>query len=211
MQSVDLKLKKQPRQERARATVDAIGMAAAQLLEQEGYEAVTTNRVAERAGVSVGSLYEYFPNKQSIVAIALGRALREIIDEIGRSLHDALALPEQPRGGIDHWIRAIVCALEKRAALLRVALSEVPFFQEIPEARDLPQTLQQIVRKGRDKSAAVVHLYDPEATAWLMTSMVWTAMQQIALHRPAHLSRERLVRALVETVVRQIYASPATP
>ena len=210
MQAPDLKIKKQPRQARAKATVDSICVAAARLLEKEGYESITTNRVAERAGVSVGSLYEYFPNKQSIVASALAMSLREIVEEIGRSLHVALALTHQPRSGIDHWIRAIVTSLESRAAMLRVALNEVPFFWEIPEARDLPQTLVQLVSKGRDKSAAVVRLsYDPEATTWLMTSMVWTAMQQIALHRPPHLSRDRLIDALVEAVLRQLYPAGA--
>ena len=207
-QASDLQLKKSPKQARSKATVDAICGAAARLMEEEGYAAVTTNRVAERAGVSVGSLYEYFPNKQSIVAAALAAALRDIVAEVGRSLHEALALPDQPRAGIDHWMRAIVGALEARAGLLRVALSEVPFLGEIPEARGLSQTLEQLVRKGRDKSAAVVRLYDPEASAWLLTSMVWTAMQQIALHRPDHLSRERLLGALVETVLRQLYQAP---
>ncbi|WP_207766038.1 TetR/AcrR family transcriptional regulator [Solimonas fluminis] len=201
-------MKKQPRQARSRATVEAICDAAARLMQDEGYAAVTTNRVAERAGVSVGSLYEYFPNKQSIVAATLGAALRDIVAGIGRSLHEALALPDQPRAGIDHWIRAIVAALESRAGLLRVALSEVPFLGEIPEARGLSQALEQIVRKGRDKSAGVVRLYDPEASAWLLTSMVWTAMQQIAMQRPDHLSRERLIGALVEMVLRQLYDAP---
>lgn len=205
-QDFDLRIKKQPRQARAKATVDAIGLAAARLLAREGYAAVTTNRVAEQAGVSVGSLYEYFPNKESIVALALAATLRELIEEIGRSLHVALSLPDQPRAGIHHWIGAIVAGLESRAALLRAALNEVPFFWDIPEARDLPQTLEHLVRRGRDKSAAVVRLsYDPEATTWLMTSMTWTAMQQIALNRPPHLSRERLIDALVETVLRQLY------
>ncbi len=207
-QATDLQLKKHPKQARSKATVDALCDAAARLMEEEGYAAVTTNRVAERAGVGVGSLYEYFPNKQSIVAATLAAALRDIVAEVGRSLHEALALPGQPRAGIDHWIRTIIAALEARASLLRVALSEVPFLGEIPEARGLSQTLEQIVRKGRDKSAAVVRLYDTEASAWLLTSMVWTAMQQIALHRPDHLSRERLVEALVETVLRQLYEAP---
>lgn len=208
-QTSDLELKKLPKQARSKATVEAICEASARLMEQEGYAAVTTNRVAELAGVSVGSLYEYFPNKQSIVAATLAGALREIVGEVGLSLHAALALPGQPRAGIEHWIRSIVAALEARAGLLRVALGEVPFFWDIPEARDLSQTLLQMVRKGRDKSAGVVRLYDPEASAWLLTSMVWTAMQQIALHRPEHLSRERLVLTLVEAVLRQVYETPA--
>ena len=75
----DLRIKKQPTQGRAKATVEALLDSAAQLLASEGYAAVSTNRVAERAGVSIGSLYEYFPNKQALIAEALARALREVV------------------------------------------------------------------------------------------------------------------------------------
>jgi AcrR family transcriptional regulator len=57
-----------PKQRRSRATVDAIVEAAAHLLAARGWEASTTNHIAERAGVSIGSLYKYFPNKSSILA-----------------------------------------------------------------------------------------------------------------------------------------------
>jgi len=201
-QAFDLKLKKQPRQARARATVDAILEAAAQVLAREGYAAVTTNRVAEVAGVSIGSLYEYFPNKQSIVAAALGRSLREITDEVSSGMRTALALPEQPRGGIDYWMRAMTQALERRSELLRVALREVPFLWEIPEVRDLHEILQHTAQEGRHKSQRVIHFEDPEASTFLLMTMVWSAILQTVLYRPSHLSRERLVRTLVDMVVK---------
>src|SRR5687767_7904108 len=56
-----------PRHSRARATVDAIIVAAARILADHGYAGLTTNKVAQRAGVSVGSLYQYFPSKESIL------------------------------------------------------------------------------------------------------------------------------------------------
>ena len=63
--------RKQPRQERSQATVQAILTATAHILTEEGYDRFTTNRAAERAGVSIGSLYQYFPNKESLlVALA---------------------------------------------------------------------------------------------------------------------------------------------
>src|SRR5215510_14029777 len=60
--------RKQPRQERSRFTVDAILEAAADILVRNGYDRLTTNRIADRAGVNVASLYQYFPGKAAIVA-----------------------------------------------------------------------------------------------------------------------------------------------
>ena len=60
-------MRKEPRQERSKATVNAVVHAAARILSDHGWAGFTTNRVAEIAGVSIGSLYQYFPDKISIV------------------------------------------------------------------------------------------------------------------------------------------------
>lgn len=202
VQAAELQAKKRPQQARAQATFDAIVEAGAQVLASAGYEAVTTNRVAEVAGVSIGSLYEYFPNKQSIIACALARVMREITAEVSQSLRAAVALEDQPRAGIDYWMRAMTSALEQRGELLRVALREVPFLWDIPEVRDLSDTLQHIAQEGRRKSQRVVHFDDPEASTYLLMTMVWSAILQTVLYRPAHLSRERLTQTLVEMLLK---------
>lgn len=65
--SIDVQPRKRPRQERARETERALLGAAERVLREEGASAFNTNRVAEVAGVSVGSLYQYFPNKAAIL------------------------------------------------------------------------------------------------------------------------------------------------
>ncbi|MCA9504141.1 MAG: TetR/AcrR family transcriptional regulator [Spirochaetaceae bacterium] len=79
-----------PTQRRAEVLVQSVREAARQILEADGAEALTTNRVAERAGISVGSLYHYYPNKESIVADLfedmLDRLVAEIVEE-GRRTH----------------------------------------------------------------------------------------------------------------------------
>lgn len=60
--------RKRPRQERAQATVQALLEATARVLVKEGYEGCSTNRVAAAAGVSIGSLYQYFPSKEALIA-----------------------------------------------------------------------------------------------------------------------------------------------
>lgn len=70
--------RRMPVQSRAKATCDAILTAAARVLEDHGDAAFTTNRVADRAGVSIGSLYQYYPNKESILVALAERAERDL-------------------------------------------------------------------------------------------------------------------------------------
>lgn len=66
-----------PAQQRAVATVEAILAAAARVFVREGFAGATTNRIAERAGVSIGSLYEYFPNKDTILVALVDRHIAD--------------------------------------------------------------------------------------------------------------------------------------
>jgi AcrR family transcriptional regulator len=77
--------RKSPRQARAKATVEAILEASAHILETAGLEALTTNAVAERAGVSIGSLYQYFPAKQAILAALIRRKHLTVNENISRA------------------------------------------------------------------------------------------------------------------------------
>lgn len=74
-----LKPRKTPVQGRSKATCDAVLEAAARILVEEGRSALTTNRIAERAGVSVGSLYQYFPGKEAIVAELIREMRRDMV------------------------------------------------------------------------------------------------------------------------------------
>jgi AcrR family transcriptional regulator len=84
MTTPDISLRKPPRQQRARATVDFILEAATRVLAADGLAGLTTNRVAEVAGVGIGSLYQYFPNKSALVAALIARAQDGLADEVER-------------------------------------------------------------------------------------------------------------------------------
>lgn len=118
--------RKRPVQARSRQTVEAILEAAAQVLEVRGYAAATTDRIAERAGVSVGTLYQYFPNKDAILlALAFCHAAegaRELLP-LARELHEA---PPPIEDGLRRLVR-IGVASHRRAHLHRVLFAEAPF------------------------------------------------------------------------------------
>ncbi len=92
MPRVDLKPRKKPRQQRSAEMVEIILQAATRVLERESLAGFNTNRVAEVAGISVGSLYQYFPNKEALVAALIDRtqtALVEAVDAVVDSMEGA--------------------------------------------------------------------------------------------------------------------------
>jgi AcrR family transcriptional regulator len=120
-------LRKSPRQKRAAATFEAIVEAAAHILRDEGATALTTNAVAARAGVSIGSLYQYFPNKQAIVRALIAREFR-LAEAIRPAVIDSDAPAEEIVRAIVDWhfdFRARDPALALRlASLARETLPE---------------------------------------------------------------------------------------
>ncbi len=81
-----VKMRKKASQARAAATIEAIVEAAAQVLQKEGEEALTTAKVAGRAGVSIGSIYQYFPNKEAILLALIRKEREAIAAEVARKI-----------------------------------------------------------------------------------------------------------------------------
>src|SRR5215475_9944050 len=85
--------RKSPRQGRAIATVDAIFEATIQVLLSDGLIRLNTTRVARRAGVSVGTLYQYFPNKQSLLFSVLENHLNRVMEQVEAACESACRKP----------------------------------------------------------------------------------------------------------------------
>lgn len=118
--------RKRPLQGRSRQLVRALLDATARLLEEQGYDALTTRRVAERAGVSVGSLYQYFPDKQSLVHALLVEHLEEAAALRPAALdEDGLPLAERIRLVVDWFLSAHAARPALHRALTEAA---VPVF-----------------------------------------------------------------------------------
>jgi len=112
-------VRKIPRQRRARASVDFVLEAAAQVLEAEGEAGFNTNAVAERAGVSIGTLYRYFPDKQ---AILLALALRET-EAHRQAITSVLEGAERGLAKDRAMIRAFLGAFAGRSRARRIAMT----------------------------------------------------------------------------------------
>lgn len=85
--------RKKPVQSRAKVTASAILEAAEIIIKNEGFEKATTNFIAERAGVSIGSLYQYFPNKESIVSAIIEQTVSKLAVGVRIVLRESIDLP----------------------------------------------------------------------------------------------------------------------
>src|SRR6476469_6472202 len=125
--------RKQPQQARSNELVSDILEAAVQVLAKEGAQRFTTARVAERAGVSVGSLYQYFPNKAAILFRLQSDEWRQTNDLLRGILEDIGKPPfERLRALVHAFIRS-----ECEEAAIRVALDDAaPLYRDAPEAQE---------------------------------------------------------------------------
>lgn len=156
--SKPIEARKTPRQTRSTVTVEIILEAAARILEGGGLSALNTNLVAERAGISVGSLYQYFPGKEALVAALIRRKRTELLtllEEAARA-----AGKDDLKALLDRLIRAALHHQFNRprlAASLEYAESHLPLDSE---TQVLKQQIGNIVAR-----ALAAHGIDDPATA----------------------------------------------
>jgi len=196
-----LKPRKRPSQARSKATVEAILVAAAQVFRRQGYAGATTDRIAERAGVSVGSLYQYFPNKDAILValterhVDAGFALvRELLAE---TFSDVPALEPLLR----RFVVAMITLHEREPELHRVLFEEAP----------LPASLRRQLRKRENELATEVaallevhpevRMRDPRLTAYVLVQSVDALIHNFILHPPEGIDAE----SLTGETVRMLY------
>ena len=136
--------RKQPSQTRAKETTEAILRATARILIKRGYLATTTNHIAEAAGVSVGSLYQYFPNKEAIVGALLEKHLQETMGWLRVATVSALDQPlEQAARTL---IEGLIAAHRVDPELHRVFVEELPRLSSFERIHELEKETLMIVR-----------------------------------------------------------------
>lgn len=109
--------RRKPLQERARHKVQLILEAATRIIDKDGLEALTTNRIAETAGISIGTLYQYFPDKQAIIDKLGQRVLREVTTRLLNNLQEQSAATTDEQARI--LIRTIFGVLDDRSRVHR--------------------------------------------------------------------------------------------
>ncbi|MGC4061019.1 MAG: TetR/AcrR family transcriptional regulator [Aquabacterium sp.] len=150
-------MRKRPTQVRAQRSVEAIFEATAQIVDNEGLDALTTNKIAARAGVSVGTLYQYFPRKEMVLEAMIVAERERVMDEMQRILDEVVS------GACDPLVGA-----RKRVKLLidtfGIGRNLSPALVKLAWEMDYADFLAQAQREGAERIAvAWEQLADPTA------------------------------------------------
>ncbi|HEY4179439.1 MAG TPA: TetR/AcrR family transcriptional regulator [Kofleriaceae bacterium] len=194
--------RKRPRQDRSKATVDAILAATAQVLISKGFDGLTTNAVAEAAGCSIGSLYQYFPNKEALVAALIEHHLDIKSARTVAELTRVAALPAH------HAVRAmIVMTMEgyrDEPELKRVLIEQVPRVGRMAKIAALHSgTLQTVTALLRARQKEM-RIGNPDMAAFILMSAIEAICQRAALFEPQRLRDPALIDEATAMAVRYL-------
>jgi len=188
--------RKKPKQERSAAMVEALIEAAARVFVKEGYAKATTNKIASAAGVSVGSLYQYFPSKDAIAVELLRRYRQGLIEVVSSRLSGVTdaTFEEVVRGLLGDLVRA----KNIDPALHRVLIEQVLRTTARKELEGFEDALESALSRALEQ--AQVPLPNRELAAFVLVRVVLGIAHAVVVDRPRHKTPE-LVDELTHLVV----------
>ena len=188
--------RRRAKQDRAKQTVAVVLEAAAQVLQREGYARATTNRIAQVAGVSVGTIYQYFPDKDRIFDALIRR---EIAGELA-ILAAAVPDPRTPLGDALRTVLETLVRARPDAPLLYRALEQVPnaiFRRRVAEAREGAVAWVRALLRSHPKE---IRVKDLDVAAFLLVS----AAEGVAMNATPEFYRSRGAAELATLFIRYL-------
>jgi len=188
-----LKPRKTPRQMRSAVTVDAIHTATIQVLLSDGVGRLTTTRVAERAGVSVGTMYQYYPNKQALLFAIVERQLDLIVTAMLTATEglEGRDLQSVAEGLATAWLEAKMADVVSSRAIYGIA-NEFDLSELMNRAKViLVEAISSLLRAVPDARIA-----DPDSAAFMLTALLGGSVRVVMEAGTAEDDFERLRQEL---------------
>lgn len=194
-----VKPRKTPAQKRSQATVDAIVQASTYILIESGWRGFTTNAIAERAGVNISSLYQFFKNKEAIIA----EIQRRHAADSRADLHEVLQnLPEQHtlQEALTRLIQVVINKHQVAPEVHKILMEEIPRTARCVLEEDTRLGEQLLIRLR----PFMVNVPDPDLAIFIIGTAIDAIIHQITSSRPSLLSEARLVTELVTLLERYL-------
>jgi AcrR family transcriptional regulator len=192
--------RKEASQERSRATVDALVEATARILVREGFDKASTNRIAEVAGVSVGSLYQYFPSKEALVAAVIDRHNQDILQVVRGELEKAA---NQPIGqGVRTLVAMAVKAHRVDPKLHRVLAEQIPRVGRLEKAATFNQENYALFKAYLESHRNEIRVADLELAAFVCVTSIEALTHTAVLHHK--IVSDTAMEALIDEATRLV-------
>jgi AcrR family transcriptional regulator len=193
-------LRKTPSQTRAMRTVDTLFEAAARVLASEGEAGFTTNKIAQRAGFSIGTLYQYFPSKEAIAVAMVRRQRERVMRELGAVLDRAARGELSAEDALRAYLRLLIDAFGRGQQAQRI-------LARLGWQLDAPALIVQAMDDGSERIRdALLRLGDPtlpvpdDATLYVLSRAVMGAVRSAAVEEHAMLDDPRFEDTLIRMV-----------
>jgi AcrR family transcriptional regulator len=195
------KPRKAASQKRSRATIDALVEATARILVKEGFDKASTNRIADVAGVSVGSLYQYFPSKEALVAAVIDRHQQQIMQTVRGELAEVLSQP------VEKAVRKLVAVAVKAhrvdPKLHRVLAEQIPRVGKLEKLETFSRENFTLFRTYLEHHRDELGVDDLELASFVCVTSIEALTHNAVLHYP-RMHSEKNMEALIDEGARLV-------
>jgi AcrR family transcriptional regulator len=195
------KPRKHASQQRSRATVDALIEATARILVKEGFDKASTNRIAEVAGVSVGSLYQYYPGKEALVAAVIDRHNQDIMQVVRGTLAEIISLPIEP--AVRSIVAVAIAAHRVDPKLHRVLAEQLPRTGRLADVETLNREAYALFLAYLESHRAELRVADLDLAAFVCVTSIEALTHTAVLHR-SDLLADKAAATLVDEATRLV-------
>lgn len=192
--------KKWPKQARSKMSFDAMISACARILRKDGYEGLNTNHIAKVAGVGIGTLYDFFPDKETIVAVLAERMMAESTRRMRKVFTDNVGV--SPWEGVVRLTQQGVANVVEEQKLSYVLLRQIPFVMTLPTVAAWRNALVELAQDIRVAAGDTLRLARPEEDTWLMAQMLFNATLEIGFLDVSEAERNALTLGLARLTYR---------
>ena len=189
-----MKPRKRASQERSRATVDALVVATARILVRDGFDRASTNRIAQEAGVSIGSLYQYYPGKEALVVAVIERHNRELLTVVREAVAEIAGQPIE--AGVRRLVASAVAAHRLDPKLHRVLAEQIPRTGALEDVEAFSRENYGVFRAYLEDHRGELRAVDLDLATFVCVTSIEALTHTAVLHRPDILADDA-----VETVV----------
>jgi AcrR family transcriptional regulator len=176
-------------QERSRATVDTLIEATARILVKEGYDRASTNKIALIAGVSIGSLYQYFPSKEALVAAVIDRHTQQLSQVVRDTFLKVVSRPIEIAAR--ELVKAAIDAHHVDPKLHRVLDEQVPRTGQLENIDAVVRNACALFRSYLEAHRSEIDIADLDLAAFILVTTIEALTHSAVLHRPDILADDK--------------------